>query len=79
MEHALRDIKPANMFVTRDPNTRFWTTKLLDLGIAHGPAPAARARLRHFSAPEFGPRGGPGARLLSAQVRGVVAPQRYVR
>ena len=29
-----RDVKPANMFVTRDPNTRFLTTKLLDLGIA---------------------------------------------
>jgi serine/threonine-protein kinase len=29
-----RDVKPANMFVTRDPNTRFLTTKLLDLGVA---------------------------------------------
>ncbi|MBK7824152.1 serine/threonine-protein kinase [Nannocystis sp.] len=29
-----RDVKPANMFVTRDPNTRYLTTKLLDLGIA---------------------------------------------
>jgi serine/threonine-protein kinase len=29
-----RDVKPANMFVTRDPNTRFVTTKLLDFGIA---------------------------------------------
>lgn len=29
-----RDVKPSNMFVTRDPNTRFVTTKLLDLGIA---------------------------------------------
>lgn len=37
-----RDVKPANMFVTRDPNTRFLTTKLLDLGIAldlDGPGP----------------------------------------
>ncbi|MCY1007302.1 protein kinase [Nannocystis pusilla] len=36
------DVKPANMFVTRDPNTRFLTTKLLDLGIAYdldGPRP----------------------------------------
>ncbi len=29
-----RDVKPANMFVTRDPNTRFMTTKLLDYGVA---------------------------------------------
>src|SRR5690606_17433378 len=29
-----RDVKPANIFVTRDPNTRFITTKLLDFGIA---------------------------------------------
>ena len=29
-----RDVKPANMFVTRDPNTRFVTTKLLDFGVA---------------------------------------------
>ncbi len=29
-----RDVKPANMFVTRDPNTRFMTSKLLDFGIA---------------------------------------------
>jgi len=29
-----RDVKPENMFVTRDPNTRFVTTKLLDLGVA---------------------------------------------
>ncbi len=29
-----RDVKPANMFVTRDPNTRFMTTKLLDFGVA---------------------------------------------
>ncbi|HEY8379922.1 MAG TPA: serine/threonine-protein kinase [Nannocystis sp.] len=37
------DVKPANMFVTRDPNTRFLTTKLLDLGIAYdldGPRPS---------------------------------------
>jgi serine/threonine protein kinase len=36
-----RDVKPANIFVTRDPNTRFLTTKLLDFGIAldlEGPA-----------------------------------------
>lgn len=29
-----RDVKPANMFVTRDPNTGFVTAKLLDFGIA---------------------------------------------
>ena len=29
-----RDVKPANIYVTRDPNTRFLTTKLLDFGIA---------------------------------------------
>ncbi len=29
-----RDVKPANIYVTRDPNTRFMTTKLLDFGIA---------------------------------------------
>lgn len=29
-----RDVKPANIFVTRDPNTRFMTTKLLDFGVA---------------------------------------------
>jgi serine/threonine-protein kinase len=29
-----RDVKPENMFVTRDRNTRFVTTKLLDLGVA---------------------------------------------
>ncbi len=29
-----RDVKPANMFVTRDPNTRFVTTKVLDFGVA---------------------------------------------
>lgn len=36
-----RDVKPANIYVTRDPNTRFLTTKLLDFGIAldlDGPA-----------------------------------------
>lgn len=54
-----RDVKPANMFVTRDPNTRFLTTKLLDLGIAHdldGPAPAARVEVLcgdpNYMAPE---------------------------
>ncbi|MCA9638096.1 MAG: serine/threonine protein kinase [Myxococcales bacterium] len=29
-----RDVKPANIFVTRDPNTRFMTSKLLDFGVA---------------------------------------------
>lgn len=29
-----RDVKPENMFVTRDPNTRFVTSKLLDFGVA---------------------------------------------
>jgi serine/threonine-protein kinase len=29
-----RDVKPANMYVTRDPNTRFVTCKLLDFGVA---------------------------------------------
>ncbi len=29
-----RDVKPANLFVTRDPNTGFVTTKLLDFGVA---------------------------------------------
>jgi serine/threonine-protein kinase len=36
-----RDVKPANMFVARDPNTRFVTAKLLDFGVAldlDGPA-----------------------------------------
>ncbi len=54
-----RDVKPANMFVTRDPNTRFLTTKLLDLGIAHdldGPAPTAKVEVLcgdpNYMAPE---------------------------
>jgi serine/threonine protein kinase len=29
-----RDVKPENMFVTRDPNTNFVTCKLLDFGVA---------------------------------------------
>ncbi len=29
-----RDVKPANIFVARDPNTAFVTTKLLDFGVA---------------------------------------------
>lgn len=29
-----RDVKPANLYVTRDPNTRFVTCKLLDFGVA---------------------------------------------
>ncbi|HLT35668.1 MAG TPA: serine/threonine-protein kinase [Enhygromyxa sp.] len=29
-----RDVKPENMFVTRDPNTNFVTSKLLDYGVA---------------------------------------------
>lgn len=29
-----RDVKPANIFVTADPNTGFVTTKLLDFGVA---------------------------------------------
>ena len=29
-----RDVKPENMFVTRDPNTNFVTSKLLDFGVA---------------------------------------------
>lgn len=29
-----RDVKPANIFVTKDPNTHFVTTKLLDFGVA---------------------------------------------
>ena len=29
-----RDVKPENMFVTRDPNTSFVTSKLLDFGVA---------------------------------------------
>lgn len=29
-----RDVKPANMFLTRDPNTNYTSTKLLDLGVA---------------------------------------------
>jgi serine/threonine-protein kinase len=29
-----RDVKPANIFVTRDPNTNFVTSKLLDFGVA---------------------------------------------
>ncbi len=54
-----RDVKPANMFVTRDPNTRFLTTKLLDLGIAHdldGPASAGKVEVLcgdpNYMAPE---------------------------
>lgn len=41
-----RDVKPANMFLSRDPNTRFMTTKLLDLGVAldlDGPTANPRA------------------------------------
>lgn len=29
-----RDVKPENIFITRDPNTNFVTTKLLDFGVA---------------------------------------------
>lgn len=29
-----RDVKPENMFVTRDPNTNYVTSKLLDFGVA---------------------------------------------
>src|SRR5690606_3219823 len=29
-----RDVKPENMFVTRDPNTSYVTSKLLDFGVA---------------------------------------------
>ena len=29
-----RDVKPENLFVTRDPNTNFVTSKLLDFGVA---------------------------------------------
>ncbi len=54
-----RDVKPANMFVTRDPNTRFLTTKLLDLGIAHdldGPGQVGRVEVLcgdpNYMAPE---------------------------
>ncbi|MEE9383055.1 MAG: serine/threonine-protein kinase [Nannocystaceae bacterium] len=40
-----RDVKPSNMFVTRDRNTRFVTAKLLDFGVAldlHRDPPADR-------------------------------------
>ncbi len=54
-----RDVKPANMFVTRDPNTRFLTTKLLDLGIAldlDGPAAPGKVEVLcgdpNYMAPE---------------------------
>ena len=54
-----RDVKPANMFVTRDPNTRFLTTKLLDLGIAldlDGPAAPGKIEMLcgdpNYMAPE---------------------------
>lgn len=54
-----RDVKPANMFVTRDPNTRYLTTKLLDLGIAldlDGPAAAGKVEVLcgdpNYMAPE---------------------------
>lgn len=53
-----RDVKPANMFVTRDPNTRFLTSKLLDLGVAldlDDPPPGRSEPLcgdPHYMAPE---------------------------
>lgn len=54
-----RDVKPANMFVTRDPNTRYLTTKLLDLGIAldlDGPAATRKVEMLcgdpNYMAPE---------------------------
>nr|WP_276600485.1 MULTISPECIES: serine/threonine-protein kinase [unclassified Nannocystis] len=58
------DVKPANMFVTRDPNTRFLTTKLLDLGIAYdldGPRPGPTEPLcgdPNYIAPEQTMHGG---------------------
>ncbi len=69
-----RDVKPANMFVTRDPNTRFLTTKLLDLGIAQdleGPAPSSRVEMLcgdpNYMAPEqtLSPRVDPRADIYA--------------
>jgi serine/threonine-protein kinase len=41
-----RDVKPANMFVTRDPNTGFVTAKLLDFGVSLDLAgPRAESRI----------------------------------
>lgn len=51
-----RDVKPGNIYVTRDPNTRFLTTKLLDFGIAldlDGPAESeALCGNPYYMAPE---------------------------
>lgn len=72
-----RDVKPANMFVTRDPNTRFLTTKLLDLGVAldlEDPPPGKGEPLvgdPHYMAPEqtrLGARIDPRADVYAAGV-----------
>jgi serine/threonine-protein kinase len=39
-----RDVKPENMFVTRDPNTNFVTSKLLDFGVALDRSTSTRER-----------------------------------
>lgn len=43
-----RDVKPENMFVTRDPNTRFVTSKLLDFGVALDRSQPPSAPERHL-------------------------------
>jgi serine/threonine-protein kinase len=48
-----RDVKPANVFVTRDPNTRFVTTKLLDFGVALDLGRNAAAETRLVGDPRY--------------------------
>ncbi|NVB40785.1 serine/threonine protein kinase [Pseudenhygromyxa sp. WMMC2535] len=58
-----RDVKPENMFVTRDPNTRFVTSKLLDFGVALDRSQPPTTPERHlvgdprYIAPEQSERG----------------------
>jgi serine/threonine protein kinase len=43
-----RDVKPENIFVTRDPNTNFVTSKLLDFGVALDRSHAELVPERHL-------------------------------
>ena len=43
-----RDVKPDNIFVTRDPNTNFVTSKLLDFGVALDRAKAEPRAEKHL-------------------------------
>ena len=43
-----RDVKPDNIFVTRDPNTNFVTSKLLDFGVALDRSQAQLAPEKHL-------------------------------